>query len=124
MSSGKGLPFLSSKYSVCWAGFDHWREVLSLWSTLQVKFAVPPSTTVTFCVSGNCPWLPEEGREERGGMEKGREKEKTRKDLSCRTEFVAANSHSEIYSDQRKVVQEIEKKKLYSQYILCIQETD
>lgn len=82
MSSGN-LPFLSSKYSVCWAGFDHWREVLSFWSTLQVKFAVPPSTTVTFCVSGNCPWLPEEGWEGREGEGKReREKKKKKKGLN------------------------------------------
>lgn len=41
-------PFLSPKKRVCCAGFDHWREVLSLYSTRQVMFAVPPSVTVTF----------------------------------------------------------------------------
>lgn len=90
VSSGNNLPFLSSKYSVCWAGFDHWREVLSFWSTLQVKFAVPPSTTVTFCVSGNCPWLPEEGG--KGCRKEGNKRKKKRKYLSCRIEFIAAAS--------------------------------
>lgn len=54
------LPFLSPKNRVCCAGFDHWREVLSLKSTRQVILADAPSTTVTFWVMGNWPWLPVE----------------------------------------------------------------
>lgn len=51
-------PFLSPKKRVCCAGFDHWREVLSLWSTRQVRLAVPPSVTVTFWTIGNWLWAP------------------------------------------------------------------
>lgn len=51
-------PFLFPKKRVCCAGFDHWREVLSLNSTLQVRFAVPPSVTVTFWTRGYCPLVP------------------------------------------------------------------
>lgn len=45
-------PFVAPKKSVCCAGFDHWREVLSLYSTRQVRFAVPPSVTVRFWTRG------------------------------------------------------------------------
>lgn len=51
-------PFLSPKKRVCCAGFDHWREVLSLNSTRQVRFAIPPSVTVTFWTRGYCPLIP------------------------------------------------------------------
>lgn len=50
-------PFLSPKKRVCCAGFDHWREVLSLNSTRQVRFAVPPSVTVTFWTRGYWPLI-------------------------------------------------------------------
>lgn len=51
-------PFLSPKKRVCCAGFDHWREVLSLYSTRQVRFAVPPSVTVIFWTRGYWPLMP------------------------------------------------------------------
>lgn len=51
-------PFLFPKKRVCCAGLDHWREVLSLYSTRQVMFAVPPSVTVTFWTRGYWPLLP------------------------------------------------------------------
>lgn len=56
--SSSNLPFLSPKNRVCCAGFDHWREVLSLYSTRQVRFAVPPSVTVIFCTRGYWPLTP------------------------------------------------------------------
>ena len=52
LSSAFYSPFLSPKKRVCCAGFDHWREVLSLYSTRQVMFTVPPCVTVMFCTRG------------------------------------------------------------------------
>lgn len=66
-------PFVAPKKSVCCAGFDHWREVLSLYSTRQVRFAVPPSVTVRFWTRGYWPLAP--GKRETQGEVWGNEDE-------------------------------------------------
>lgn len=69
-------PFLSPKKRVCCAGFDHWREVLSLYSTRQVRFAVPPCVTVTFWTRGYWPLIPATWHNKKEEMKMNRERER------------------------------------------------